>query len=54
MRARRLPDVKDADGAVRHTLELSSPALDPIVFYIDPQTGLITKQAYVVGRRASR
>ena len=48
LRARRLPDVKDADGAVRHALELSSPALDPIVMHIDVQTGLIAKQAYVV------
>ena len=48
LRARRLPDVKDADGAIRHALELSSPTLDPIVLHIDAQTGLIAKQAYVV------
>jgi len=48
LRARILPDVKDADGAIRHALELSSPALEPLVLYIDPRTSLITKQAYVV------
>src|SRR5205823_4124525 len=48
LRARLLPDVKDADGAVRHVLELSSPSLEPLVLYVDSRTGLITKQAYVV------
>jgi zinc protease len=48
LRARVLPDVKDADGAIRHALELSSPSLEPLVLYIDPRTHLISKQAYVV------
>jgi hypothetical protein len=43
---RLLPDVKDAEGRLTHTLELSAPDLNPIVFYIDPATGLITKQAF--------
>ena len=47
LRARRLPDVKDADGVIRHALELSSPGLDPIVLHVDTKTGLIAKQAYV-------
>ena len=45
--SRLLPDVKDPDGKLTHTLELSARDLSPIVFYIDPQTGLITKQAYI-------
>jgi outer membrane lipoprotein-sorting protein len=48
LRARLLPDVKDAEGVLRHALELSSPSLEPLVLYIDPRTNLITKQAYVV------
>jgi len=48
LRARLLPDVKDADGAIRHALELSSPSLEPLVLYVDPRTSLISKQAYVV------
>jgi zinc protease len=43
---RRLPDVKDAEGHLTHTLELSANDLNPIVFYIDPEAGLITKQAF--------
>src|SRR6185437_5635875 len=48
LNARLLPDVKNADGSIRHTLELSSPSLEPLVLYIDPRTSLISKQAYVV------
>jgi zinc protease len=48
LRARLLPDVKDADGTLRHALELSSPSFEPLVLYIDPETNLIAKQAYVV------
>ena len=44
---RLLPDVKDAEGHLTHTLELSAPDLNPIVFYIDPVTGLIAKQAFI-------
>jgi hypothetical protein len=43
---RLLPDVTDAEGRLTHTLELSASDLDPIVFYIDPAAGLITKQAF--------
>jgi zinc protease len=48
LRARVLPDVKDASGAFRHALELSSPGLEPIVLQIDPDTGLIVKLTYVI------
>ena len=48
LRARLLPDVKDASGALRHALELSSPSFEPLVLYVDPRTSLVTKQAYVV------
>jgi zinc protease len=44
---RLLPDVKDPDGHLTHTLELSATDLNPIVFYIDPATGLITKQTFI-------
>ena len=43
---RLLPDVKDDGGRLTHTLELSASDLNPIVFYIDRVTGLITKQAF--------
>jgi zinc protease len=49
LRARLLPDVKDYDGTRHHTLEVSGTDLDPIVLYIDPDTGLISKQTYVAG-----
>jgi zinc protease len=44
---RLLPDVKDAEGHLTHTLELSATDLNPIVLYIDPATDLITKQSFV-------
>jgi hypothetical protein len=43
---RLLPDVKNADGRLTHTLEVSARDLNPVVLYIDPQTSLITKQAF--------
>jgi len=43
---RLLPDVKDADGRLSHTLELSARDLNPVVLYIDPQTSLVTKQVF--------
>ncbi len=49
LRARLLPDVKDPSGALHHALELSSPTLEPFILYIDPQTSLVAKQAYVAG-----
>jgi hypothetical protein len=44
---RLLPDVKDEGGHLTHTLELSAADLNPVVFYIEPGTGLITKQTFV-------
>jgi zinc protease len=44
---RLLPDVTDAEGHLTHTLELSANDLNPIVFYVDVEAGLITKQAFV-------
>ena len=47
--ARVLPDVKDESGVVRHALELSGPGFEPIVLYVNADTALIAKQAYVAG-----
>jgi len=49
IRARVLPDVKDGGGVVRHALELSGPGFEPIVLYVNADTALIAKQAYVAG-----
>ncbi|MEO8256798.1 MAG: insulinase family protein [Acidobacteriota bacterium] len=49
LRARLLPDVKDGDGTRHRTLEVSGTDLDPVVLYINPETGLISKQTYVAG-----
>jgi len=49
VRARVLPDVKDDGGVVRHALELSGTGFEPIVLYVNPDTGLIAKQAYIAG-----
>jgi zinc protease len=49
VRARLLPDVQDEQGRRHRVLELSSSDLDPLVLYIDPETGLVLKQAYVAG-----
>ena len=48
---RLLPDVKDADGRVTHTLEptaleLQAIDLNPIVLYIDPESSMIRKRVY--------
>ena len=43
---RLLPDVKDPDGRVTHTLELSASDLNPIVLYIDPESGQIGKRLF--------
>ena len=43
---RILPDVKDAEGRVSHALELSARDLNPVVLYVDPDTGLIRKRMY--------
>jgi hypothetical protein len=49
VRVRRLPDVKDDSGAVRLALEFSSADLEPMVMYVDAETGLVTRQTYVAG-----
>ena len=43
---RILPDVKDPEGRISHTLELSARDLNPIVLYVDPDSGLIRKRMY--------
>src|SRR5437016_720948 len=48
LRIRMLPDVKDADGKIHRTLELSDPMFGPLVLFVDPDSHLIAKQAYVV------
>ncbi len=47
--ARALPDVRDASGHVSHALELSAKDLNPVVLYVDPSSGLITKETFVAG-----
>jgi hypothetical protein len=44
---RLLPDVKDDDGHLTNTLELSAADLNPVVLSIEPTTGFITKQSFV-------
>jgi hypothetical protein len=44
---RLLPDVKDAEGHLTHTLELSATDLNPIALHVDPATGLIVKQTFI-------
>ena len=44
---RALPDVRDASGKVSHALELSARDLNPVILYVDPASGLITKQTFV-------
>jgi zinc protease len=47
VRARLLPDAQDATGTLRRALELSGSDLDPVMLYVDPDTGLILKETYV-------
>lgn len=49
VRARLLPDVKDADGRTHQALELSAGDFEPIVLYIDPISHLVDRRAYVAG-----
>jgi len=49
VRVRRLADVKDDAGVVRPALEFSGADLEPMVMYVDPATGLVTKLTYVAG-----
>jgi zinc protease len=44
---RILADVKETNGQQDHVLELSAPDLNPLLLYIDPQTGLIDKLTFV-------
>jgi outer membrane lipoprotein-sorting protein len=44
---RILPDVKNDSGRVDHVLELSAPNLNPVVLYVDPESGLIHKLVFV-------
>jgi hypothetical protein len=44
---RILPDVKDDAGKLDHVLELSALDLNPVLLYIDPESGLIDKLAFV-------
>jgi hypothetical protein len=44
---RLLPDVKDGEGRLTHTLEFSATDLNPVVLYVDPATDFITKQTFV-------
>jgi zinc protease len=48
IRVRKLPDARDERGAVRQALELSGADFEPMVMYVDPATGLVSKQSYVV------
>jgi outer membrane lipoprotein-sorting protein len=43
---RLLPDVKDAEGTLNHALELSARDLNPVVLYVDPESGLVRKRLY--------
>jgi zinc protease len=43
---RLLPDVKDAEGTLNHAVELSARDLNPVVLYVDPDTGLVRKRMY--------
>jgi hypothetical protein len=49
VRARRLPDARGDDGRPLHALELSGTRLDPTILYLDPETHLVVRQAYVLG-----
>ena len=50
LRARVLPDLRRDDNAPAwRAVEVSGPSVDPMVFYVDPQTFRIVKQTYVSG-----
>ena len=44
---RILPDVKSSAGVLDHVLELSAPDLNPILLYVNPESGLIDKLVFV-------
>jgi zinc protease len=47
VRVRRLPDARDDSGVVRQALEISGTDFEPMVMYVDADTGLISRQSYV-------
>ena len=47
LKPRILPDVKNAAGRVDHVLELSAPDLNPVLLYIDPDSGLVDTLTFV-------
>jgi zinc protease len=47
LRVRLLPNVKDEGGKLHQAVELSGPKLDPMVMYVDPESGQITKLSYI-------
>jgi len=49
VRVRRLADAKDDAGVMQQALEFSGADLEPMVMYVDPTTGLVTRQTYVAG-----
>jgi zinc protease len=49
LKARSLPDARDADGKRLRVVELSGRDFEPLVLYVDPATALVMKQSYVVG-----
>jgi hypothetical protein len=54
VQVRALPDIKEESGPIRQALELSALDLEPMVLYIDRDSGLVTKQTYVAGGRAGQ
>ena len=54
VQVRALPDIKDESGTLHHALELSALDLEPMVLYVDRDSGLITKQTYVAGGRVGQ
>jgi zinc protease len=50
LRVRRLPDSKAEAGPTYQALEVSAADLDPVVLYVDPETHLIARQTYTLGR----
>jgi zinc protease len=49
IRSRPLADLSEAGAPSYQGLELSADDVDPIVLYLDPNTGLIARQTYVAG-----
>jgi hypothetical protein len=41
----------DESGKLRHAVEFSGDALEPMVLYIDPESHRVVKQTYVAGGR---